>query len=54
MMTNNWTFVGAAYGAVWVAIGLYWLHVHRVLKVARERYERAAAQQAGTREGTSR
>src|ERR1019366_8259711 len=28
MMTNNWTFVGAAYGAVWVAIGLYWFDVH--------------------------
>ena len=48
MMTSNWTFVGAAYAAVWVAIGAYWLHVHRVLKLARARYEHAVAQREGS------
>ncbi len=47
MATSNWTFVGVAYAAVWVAIGGYWLHVHRVLKVARARYDQAAARQGG-------
>jgi hypothetical protein len=49
MMANNWTYVGVAYAAVWVAIGSYWLHVHRVLKLARARYERASAQEEGAK-----
>jgi hypothetical protein len=48
MMASNWTFVDAAYAAVWIAIGGYWLHVHRVLKLARARYEQAAARGEGT------
>lgn len=48
MNTSNWTFVGVAYAAVWVAIGGYWLHVHRVLTVARARYQQAASRQGGT------
>ena len=47
MPTSNWTFVGVAYAAVWLAIGGYWLHVHRVLKLARARYEQAAAKAEG-------
>ena len=54
MMTSNWTFVGVAYAAVWVAIGGYWLRVHRVLTLARARYEHAAAQRDGAREGTTK
>ena len=49
MIANNWTFVAVAYAAVWVAIGAYWLHVHRVLKVARARYEHATAAKGGTK-----
>lgn len=41
MMASNWTFVTVAYAAVWIALGAYWLHVHRTLKRARARYERA-------------
>ena len=47
MTVNNWTYVAVAYAAVWVAIGGYWLHVHRVLKLARARYERATSQREG-------
>ena len=47
MMVNNWTYVGVAYAAVWVAIGAYWLHVHRVLKRGRARYEQARAHEGG-------
>jgi hypothetical protein len=47
MMASNWTFVAVAYAAVWVAIGGYWLHVHRVLKLARARYEKALAKNEG-------
>ena len=48
MNVSNWTFVGVAYAAVWVAIGAYWLHVHRVLTTARARYEQATARKGGT------
>jgi hypothetical protein len=44
---SNWTFVGVAYAAVWLAIGAYWLHVHRVHKLARARYDRAASKSGG-------
>jgi hypothetical protein len=47
MTVNNWTYVAVAYAAVWVAIGGYWLHVHRVLKLARARYEQATSQREG-------
>jgi len=49
MMTasDNWTFVGVAYAAVWIAIGAYWLHVHSVLRRSRARYEKAARQSGG-------
>ena len=40
---SNWTFVGVAYAAVWLAIGAYWLYVHSVLKRSRARFERASA-----------
>ena len=48
MTASNWTFVGVAYAAVWVAIGAYWLHVHRVLKAARARYESVTRREGGT------
>jgi hypothetical protein len=48
-MSSNWTFVTVAYALVWIGIGGYWLHVHRVLKVARTRYEQANAKQEGAR-----
>ena len=51
MTQNNWTFIIAAYGAAWIAIGGYWLRVHSVLRRARERYEEsvpAAARAAGS------
>jgi hypothetical protein len=47
MTVNNWTYVSVAYAAVWVAIGGYWLHVHRVLKLARARYEQATSHREG-------
>jgi len=47
MMSSNWTFVTVAYAAVWIAIGSYWLHVHRALKRARVRYERSGAKTRG-------
>jgi hypothetical protein len=47
MTVNNWTYVSVAYAAVWIAIGGYWLHVHRVLKLARARYEQATSQREG-------
>ncbi len=37
---DNWKFISAAYGAAWIAIGGYWIFVHRALKKARARYER--------------
>lgn len=46
---SNWTFVGAAYAAVWIAIGAYWLYVHRVLKRSRARFEKASSAVEGNR-----
>lgn len=50
-MSSNWTYVTVAYTAVWIAIGSYWLHLHRSLKRARARYERATAPAGAKREG---
>jgi CcmD family protein len=44
---SNWVFVGAAYAAVWLAIGAYWFYVHSVLKRSRKRFESASAQGEG-------
>jgi hypothetical protein len=46
MEQDNWRFVIAAYGAAWMAIGAYWLFVHRALRVARARYEQSQSAQA--------
>lgn len=54
MMSNNWTFVTVAYAAVWIAIGSYWLHVHRSLKLARARYERTRPRAGANPEGAAR
>jgi hypothetical protein len=48
MMSSNWTFVTVAYATVWIAIGSYWLHVHRALKRARARYEQSVSKTGGT------
>jgi CcmD family protein len=45
--------VTVAYAAVWIAIGSYWLHVHRTLKRARARYEHASLHAGAKRGGTS-
>ena len=37
---DNWKFISAAYAAAWIAIGGYWIFVHRALKRARSNYER--------------
>jgi CcmD family protein len=44
---GNWTFVGVAYAAVWIAIGGYWLYVHRELKRSRARYQKATGHNDG-------
>ena len=50
MATSNWYFVIAAYAAAWTAVVGYWIFVHRSVRRARERFERAtsAAPKRGT------
>ena len=38
---EDWAFVIAAYSAAWIAVGGYWLFVHRAVKRARARHERS-------------
>ncbi|HVT38167.1 MAG TPA: hypothetical protein VHE78_03930 [Gemmatimonadaceae bacterium] len=48
MAAQNWNFVIAAYAATWTFLIGYTVYVHRVLRRARERYERARiVQRAG-------
>ena len=49
MANSNWNFVIAAYSVAWIAIGGYWLFVHRVLRAARARYEQATTQKGGSK-----
>jgi hypothetical protein len=51
--TNNWDFVIAAYVVAWVALGGYWLFVHRAVRQARARYDQAIAS-AAKLEGSSK
>ena len=39
--TQNWSFVIAAYVATWTFLIGYAVYVHRALRRARDRYERA-------------
>ncbi|HTR78222.1 MAG TPA: CcmD family protein [Gemmatimonadaceae bacterium] len=38
---SNWMFVGAAFTVTWVVVLGYLLHLHRVMRRAREEFERA-------------
>jgi hypothetical protein len=48
--SSNWTFIGAAYAAAWIAVAGYWIFVHRAVRQARARYDQeigAAAESEG-------
>jgi hypothetical protein len=48
MPADNWNFIVAAYAAAWIAVIGYWIFVHRAVRLARARYERAVAAAART------